>query len=265
MLGAIIGDLAGSIYEFGQVKEVNKIEVNNLIEDNAFISDDTILTMAIADAIINKKDYGKNLKEYAKKYNEIPKDIPYFKTMFSPGFMKWVEGDYQGESAGNGAMMRISPVGFLFNSEEEVIKNAELATVPSHNNEDAIDCAKKISLITFYSRNGLSKQEIIDRLNLEIREPNIEKFNYTCRDTIDVCLYSLFNSNSFEESIKLAISFGGDTDTNACIVGGMAEAMYGIDEELKEKAISKLPEEFIEILDSAYELVVRNSEQDFEF
>lgn len=255
MLGAIIGDLAGSIYEFDQFHEHTKVSVKNIIEDNAFYSDDTILTIAIADCIINNKDYAKTLKEYAIKYeNEIPKNVPYFEKMFSSGFLSWAKSNnQQGTSQGNGAMMRISPVGYLFNSEDEIIKNVYLATSPSHNTNEAIECATKVALIIFYARKGLSKEEIKKKLNLEIKTPNITKFNYTCTDTIDVCLYSLFNSNSFEESIKTAISFGGDTDTNACIVGSMAEAMFGISDELKQKALEKLPKHFKQILEKCYE------------
>lgn len=253
MLGAIIGDLAGSIYEFDQFKKHSNVKIKNIIEDNSFYSDDTILTIAIADAIVNKKDYEKTLKEYAIKYGDkIPENIPYFNTMFSPSFTKWARSNNQGESSGNGAMMRVSPVGYLFNTEEDVIKNSYLSTIPSHNSKDAINAARLIALIIFYARKGMAKHEIIDKLNLKIIKPTLKEFNYTCADTIDLCLYSFFNSNSFEESIKLAISFGGDTDTNACIVGSMAEAMFGISKELKAKALAKLPFEFVEILNKCY-------------
>lgn len=253
MLGAIIGDLAGSVYEFEQVNHHSKVEVENIIEQNAFYSDDTILTVAIADAILNNTSYEDKLREYALKYNNfIPKNIPYFKTMFSPNFVKWAEEGGIGVSEGNGAMMRISPVGFLFNSEKDVVKNVYLTTVPSHNSESAIKCATTIALIIFYSRKGMSKAEIIDKLNLEIVKPQISHFNYTCKDTIDLCLYSFFQANSFEECLKLAISFGGDTDTNACIVGSMAEAFYGIDKNLKQEALNKLPPQFIDIINEFY-------------
>ena len=148
MLGAIIGDLAGSIYEFGQIKRITPIKVKNIIEDESFISDDTILTIAIADAIIHNASYEEKLEEYAVKYeNKVPKNIPYFKKMFSPGFTKWAKGNTQGKSCGNGAMMRISPVGFLFDNEEDVITQSYLATIPSHNTTEAIECAKLVSLI----------------------------------------------------------------------------------------------------------------------
>ena len=256
MLGAVIGDLAGSIYEYEQLKKVKPIQINKIIEDDAFFSDDTILTIAIADAILNNVGYDEKLRGYTRKFEVYrPEHDPYFPTTFSPNFSKWASGDLKGVSSGNGAMMRVSPVGYLFDSEEDVVKHSYLATIPSHNSEQAINSARLVALIIYYFRNSMSKEDVIKKLNLNIRKPNITKFNYTCEDTVDVCLYSLFNSNSFEESIKLAISFGGDTDTNACIVGSMAEALYGINDDLKQRALDKLPREFVEILESCYEKV----------
>ena len=249
MLGAIIGDLAGSIYEFEQFKQVKPIKINKIIEDNSFFSDDTILTIAVADAILSNTDYESKLKEYGLNYLTYkPNFKPYFKFPFSPGFIDWLQSKSIAFSSGNGAMMRVSPVGFLFNNEEDVIKNARLSVIPSPNTPLSIQHATTIALIIFYARQGLSKKDIKKKLNLKIKKPNLTHFNLTCEDTIDICLYSIFNSNSFEESIALAISFGGDTDTNACIVGSMAEAFYGINEELKRQAFEKLPQEFVKVL-----------------
>ena len=259
MLGNIIGDLAGSIYEFEQTINCHPISIKNLIADNAFFSDDTILTIAIIDAILSHDSYEKKIREYEQKYNDkIPSFRPYFKTMFSPNFVRWAESNYVGVSHGNGAMMRVAPIGFMFDTEKEVVENAMLATIPSHNSDSAIKSAQTVALIIFYARQGFSKDEIISRLNLKISKPIVQKFNYTCEDTIDICLYSFFNSNSFEESIKTAISFGGDTDTNACIVGGMAEAMWGIEDKLKQKAIKFLPKNFKDILIKAYKKITLN-------
>ncbi len=272
MLGAIIGDLAGSIYEFEQVKKVFPVKVDKLIENNAFYSDDTILTIAILDAIINHGEYSDYLKKYALEYNDrLPnfckKDgclkggdeikNKYFEHMFSPNFAKWARGEGDGKSRGNGAMMRISPVGFMFNSISEVKRQASLATKPSHNSKEALSSAKVIALIIYYARLGLGKEEIIKKLGLKIIKPTIEKFNYTCKDTIDICLFSLFTSDNFEQAITKTLSFGGDTDTNAAIVGGMAEALFGIDEKLKTRTMSFLPKEFIEILQEGYSRVKR--------
>ena len=249
MYGAIIGDLAGSIYEYDQIKKIKSIKVNEIIEDNAFYSDDTILTIAIADAILNGGDYGKYLRQYVQLYSSYkPNFEPYFKTPFSLGLMKWAKSDVTGTSVGNGAMMRISPVGYMFNKEEDVIKNARLATIPSHNSEDAILSATKIALIIYYIRNGLSLNEIYTKLNISLKLASFTKFNTTCNETIDNCLYVLYNSDCFEDAIRKIISLGGDTDTNACIVGSMAEALYGIDNELIIRANSKLPNEFVKVL-----------------
>lgn len=249
MYGAIIGDLAGSIYEYDQTKKIKFIKTNKIIEDNAFYSDDTILTIAILDAILHDRNYDKYLREYIKKYKDYkPNFNPYFKTIFSNSLIKWANEDNIGTSIGNGAMMRISPVGYLFDTEKDVITNSRLATIPSHNSEEAIKCATKIALVIFYLRKGLTIDEIYDKLAIKIKFNPFNKFNVTCEQTIDNCLFTLYNSNNFEDAIRRTIALGGDTDTNACIVGSMAEALYGIDNELIETANSKLPKEFVKIL-----------------
>lgn len=253
MWGAIIGDIAGSIYEYEQVNKTKSLICKEIITDKSFFSDDTILTVAIAEAIENDKDYKKFLKKYGKKYeNYIPKFKPYFKTIFSPGFTKWVNGKKDGDSVGNGAMMRISPVGYMFETEKDVIENAMLATVPSHNSEEAIECSRIVALIIYYSRQRCSKEEILNKLNINLQYKPFERFNLTCKETINNCLYALFTSCNFEESIKKVITYGGDTDTNACIVGSMAEAMYGIDSDLIEQVKRKIPQEFIDIIEKGY-------------
>lgn len=257
MLGAIIGDLAGSIYEYDQFNEVKPIKINQLIESNAFYSDDTILTMAILDAILNDKDYDKYLRKYIKDYsNYKPNFTPYFENIFSPTTLKWGHSNYQGNSLGNGAMMRISPIGYLFDSEEEVIENAKLATIPSHNSKEAIDCATKIALMIFYFRKGLSKEEVYNKLNIIPKYLPFKKFNGTCKETIDNCLYVLYTSNSFEDALEKIISLGGDTDTNACIVGSVAQAMYGINDNLTSVVLKKLPQEFVKILKKVEDVII---------
>ena len=245
MYGAIIGDLAGSIYEYDQTKCVKPILIGNLIEDKSFYSDDTVLTIAVLEAAINDRNYEKYLKDYIKKYAYIlPSIEPYFKTLFSPGTVKWSEDQKEGNSKENGAMTRISPIGYLFNTEREVIENARLATIPSHNSKEAIDAATKVALIIFYLRSGLTKEEVFKKMKIIPHYEPFKKFNMTCDETLNNCLYALYISNSFEDAIRNAILMGGDTDTNACIVGSMAEALYGINNDLKEKALKKIPEEF---------------------
>lgn len=252
MYGAVIGDLSGSIYEYDQLKKVHSVKTNNLIEDKAFYSDDTILTIAILDAIINNKDYDYYLRKYIQEYKEYkPNFEPYFNSPFSPNLIKWSKSNIVGTSHGNGAMMRISPVGYMFDREEEVIENARLATIPSHNSKEAVDSATIIALMIYYFRKNYTKEEVFKKLNIDAKYIPFAKFNTTCEETIGNCMYALYNSNSFEDALKKTLLMGGDTDTNCAIVGSMAEAMYGIDDELIEKANKKIPKRFIKILNKA--------------
>lgn len=249
MYGAIIGDLAGSIYEYQQTKEIKNINIDELIPSNSFFSDDTILTIAILDAILNECKYLEYLKEYIVKYSNYKPDFyPYFKTSFSPSIIKWSRDETNGTSIGNGAMMRISPVGYMFDTEQEVIKNARLATIPTHNSSEALFYATNIALMIYYFRVGYSKEDVIKKLNLKIEYIPFTKFNCTCKETFGNVLYAIFNSNSFEDSIKQIIFMGGDTDTNAAIVGSVAEAIYGVPHDLIETINKKIPNEFVKIL-----------------
>lgn len=253
MLGAIYGDKSGSIYEFFQLKEIKGIDPQNLITEESFYSDDTLETIAVMDAILNNKDYGETLREYILKHeNYRPNFKPYFKTSFSPETIKWAKGIGRDDSIGNGAMMRVSPVGYLFDKEDEVIENAKLVTIPSHNSEEAISSATIIALMIYYFRNGLSKEEVFKKLNLIVKYEPFIKFNTTCHETLGNCLYAIYNSNSFEDAIRKTLLMGGDTDTNACIVGSVAEALYGMSKEEKNDAFSKLPNEHIKILRRVY-------------
>ena len=253
MLGAIYGDKAGSIYEFEQLKEITSINPKELILPNSFYSDDTIETIAVIDAIINNKDYEQTLRKYIlDNIDYKPNFKPYFKNPFSPGTIKWAKGIGRNDSIGNGAMMRVSPTGYLFNSEEEVIENAKLVTIPSHNSKEAIDSATIIALMIFYFRNGLSKEEVFRKLNLLVKYEPFKKFNTTCKETLSNCLYAIYNSNSFEDSIRKTLLMGGDTDTNCCIVGSVAESLYGMNDIQKKDTISNLPNDYVKILKKVY-------------
>ena len=255
MWGAVIGDLAGSIYEYDQTKKIKPVKVDNLIEDNSFYSDDTILTIAVLDAFLNDKKFEYYLRKYCNDYKNYKPDIkPYFKNAFSQKFIDWANSNRIGESKGNGAMMRISPVGFLSENEQELLLYCYYATYPSHNSKEAIHYSLLIAKIIYLARKGLTKNDIKLILDIKYEFKPFEKFNTTCSKTIDNCLYALFETNSFEEALKLIISFGGDTDTNAAIVGSMAESFYGIDEKLIEQAKEKIPEEFTKKLVLGYSL-----------
>lgn len=249
MYGSIYGDLAGSIYEFEQLKEIKSIDNGGYLSDKSFFSDDTILTVAVCAAIKDDKDYDKYLRKYIIDYMDYKPDFhPYFRSSFSPNLIKWAKSDLEGHSQGNGAMMRISPVGFLFDSEDEVIENAKLATIPSHNSEEAIDSATKIALVIFYLRKGYSKEEVFNMLDINVKYTPFKKFNTTCSETIDNCLYAFYCSNSFIDAMQNTLLMGGDTDTNCAIVGGMAEACYGMDNSLIQDVNKKIPTKFVKVL-----------------
>lgn len=273
MYGAIIGDIVGSIYEYDEFNNSEKGIINlekrlqilskkDLIEESCFFSDDTILTIAILDSILNGFSYADKLKEYGLKYGTEKLNKPnYFEYMFSNGFTQWCKGEKDGNSIGNGCMMRIAPIGFLYNSLEEVEENSELATIPSHNSERAIRASKVVSSVIYLARTGSSKTEIIEflkdryNINLKYNLEDLQKtylFDATC-NVLEICLYILLSSNDYETAIRNAISIGGDTDTIACIVGGMAEALYGVPQYLIEMAKTKIPSKFNELLEKGYE------------
>ena len=272
MYGAIIGDLIGSIYEYDEfIDSENKIinlirrrEIltkEELIDVNSFYSDDTILTIAILDSILNNKSYEDSLKEYClKTKDDTPNNIPYFKYMFSPMFIKWCNSNESGTSIGNGAMMRISPVGYLFNTEEEVLRETIKATIPSHNSSLAIKSAEMVAYIIYLARKGINKQEVYDLIQKKYNVDtnfSLEKlqqtntFDSTCK-ILSKLLFILFNSLDFEDCMRKVVSIGGDTDTNACIIGSMAEAIYSIPPYLIEKANEKLPDKYKDLLKQGY-------------
>lgn len=272
MLGGILGDTIGSIYEFDEAvsKKINiqkrrEILVKpHLLSSTNFITDDTILTVAIADAVINKKDYEEKLKEYSFKYNKISNREHAFKNPFSPNYIKWLNGEIEGKSFGNGSAMRVSPIAYLFNDLQVIQDEARKSALPSHNTTEGIKGAQAIASAIYLARIGKSKLEINEyitdtykydlKLNLEnLQETNI--FNSTCAVTVPQAIYIFLISNDFEDSIRKAISIGGDTDTIACIVGSISEAYYGISNHLKDKIWCYLPDEFIKIIKEAYKRI----------
>lgn len=263
MYGAIYGDLVGSVYEYLEYQHHDKMRMikasneENLVTDESFISDDTILTIAVLKAVRNGLCYDETIRSFILNNAEKLERDNYFDYMFSPNSIKWARGDKEGNSIGNGAMMRISPIPNVIDSF--VLMNNEVieATSVSHNSKQAIAAALCVSNVIFLAKIGYNKEQIkkiIDKyfgykydFNLDDLRNNM-KFNYSCNDTLPLCLYSLFQTNNFDDAIRLMLSIGGDTDTNCAIVGSMAESLYGISEDKKELVRSKLPIEYVNIL-----------------
>jgi ADP-ribosylglycohydrolase len=271
MYGAILGDIIGSYYEYNEFVSKNidikrRLEILDdktpLFKDTSIITDDSILTIAIADALINNSNYGSKLKEHAKEYlNTKNTTVGYFSNPFSPGFTKWVNDNYQGVSNGNGAAMRISPIGYFYDDLDIALEETVMATVCSHNCEEAIKGAKAITASIFLLRKGYTKEQLkiyIEQtykynLDLSLKELQANNtFKMNCDDTVPKALFLFLISNDFEDCIRKAISIGGDTDTIACIAGSVAEAYYDIPIELKKEALKYLDDQQKNILSNYY-------------
>jgi ADP-ribosylglycohydrolase len=225
MIGAIIGDIVGSIYEFDNHRSMDF----TFFSEKCFFTDDSVLTIALADAILHEKNYAVLLKEYVVRYPN---------RGYGMGFNRWAQSEDMKpyNSYGNGAAMRISPVGFASNDLDMVLSSAEKYTAVTHNHPEGIKGAQAAAAGIFLARTGKSKQEIrtyiqqtfgynLNRTCDEIR-PEYH-FNETCQQTVPEAIIAFLESNDFEHAIRLAISLGGDSDTLACITGGIAEAFYG--------------------------------------
>ena len=239
MIGAIAGDIIGSIYER------NNITIMDfpLFDQWSHFTDDTVLTVAVADAILTGSDYGSKLREWYRLYPD---------RGYGPGFRRWAASQEirPRYSTGNGSAMRVSPVGFAFESLEEVLKEARKSAEPSHNSTEGIKGAQAVAASVFLARKGYGKQFIkdyvtntfsynLDRTVEQIR-PNY-RFDVSCQGSVPEAIIAFLESTDFENAIRLAVSLGGDSDTIACIAGGIAEAYYGgIPSQIGEKAMTTL-------------------------
>lgn len=273
MYGAIIGDVAGSYLEVLEIKEYRnkskrsyedriKIMDKNvpLFDDNSSYTDDTVLTVAIADAIMNGKSYEDALKEYASEEIKLKED-KYGRSRFSIGFTKWVKGEKDGDSIGNGSAMRVSPVSFLFDDIDTVYEQATYSAMPSHNSYYGISGAQDAATAIFLARKGFAKEEIkryLESSLLMYLDYDLEKlrrtnvFAATASETVDKAIFCFLRSTSFEDAIRIALSIGGDTDTIASIAGAIAEAYYGVPEVLIEKVKPYIPDKFMRIINDFY-------------
>ena len=272
MYGAIIGDTAGSYYEVLEVRDIKNKRVRSyderikimdkntpLFTNNSSVTDDSILTCAISDAILNKKSYEEKLREYGLREIEFGNDV-YNRGRFGKGFVSWLNNDSKCDSYGNGCAMRISSIGYLFNDLETVKKESRLATIPSHNHPDSIKCAEVVAISIFLLRNGITKDDLkkyIERnyfkLNYDLEELRHNyKFTSKAIDSVPQAIYCFLESNDFENAIRTAISIGGDADTIACITGALAESFYGVPEKLIDEVKPYIKDYMIPIINKFY-------------
>ncbi len=270
MLGAIIGDIVGSRWEFHRTNDYN---FEWLSEENSF-TDDTICTIAVADALLHgSDDYGKYIHEWCNRY-------PHPMGGYGGRFAQWVHSDNPQPygSFGNGSAMRVSPIGLWFDNREEVLEHAKKSAECSHNHPEGIKGAQTVALAIFRGR-AISKvlqfcpdisesieknlKECVDfsKYNIDIRKEDvINRFDETCQGTVPVALWVIGQSSSFQDAIRKAVSLGADADTLGAIVGGIAEQIWGIPEEIKESAMRILPDEMKQVVKKFYEILhPRNS------
>jgi len=249
MLGAITGDIIGSAFEHFPIKTIDF----PLFSSRSSFTDDTVLTVAVADAILANKNYVDALKTYARSY-------PY--AGYGMSFFQWVHSSdsLPYYSWGNGSAMRVSPVGFAFGSAEDVLREAGKSAAVTHNHPEGIKGAQATALAIFLARSGSAKpairQEISKRFSYDLDRTLDEirpgyRFDVSCQGSVPEALIAFLESHDYEDAVRKGISLGGDSDTIACITGGIAQAFYKeIDPEIIAEARRRLPEAFLTVIDA---------------
>ena len=246
MIGAIAGDMIGSPYEGFPKKSKDFVPLVSRF------TDDTVLTVAVASAILNGTDYADTIKEFALRYP---------RAGYGGAFRKWMRAweNIPYNSWGNGSAMRVSPVGFAFGTEAEVLDHAKRTAEVTHNHPEGIKGAQATALAIFMARQGAAKEDIrkeitarfeydLDRTVDEIR-PGYS-FDVSCMGSVPESIISFLDSDSFMDAIRNAISLGGDADTMACIAGGIAQAFYKeIPENVVSDVMEKLTPDLREVVD----------------
>lgn len=257
MLGAVAGDIIGSIYE-GARHPFN--EDFSLTSNKSHFTDDTVLTIAVAEAVLTDGDYQGAILRYARMYPDAG---------YGGSFRRWMYSDNPQpyNSFGNGSAMRVSPIGWAFQSVDEVLAEAMRSAAVTHNHPEGIKGAQAIALSIFYARQGIEKEDILHEIQnrfyyrLDQRLATIREnfqFDVTCQGTIPPALIAFNESDNLESAIRKAVSLGGDADTLGAICGSVAEAYYHkIPKEILDLIKSRLPENFLGILRAFYTKFVR--------
>ena len=250
MLGSIIGDIAGSVYEFNNYRSKDFVP---FFHPEAAFTDDTVCTVAVADALLHDKCPARTLKEWGERY--------WSNGGWGRSFELWLRSDSIEPygSYGNGAAMRVAPAGLLATSLEEAQAFSVKVTEVTHNHPEGIRGAAATASAVYMARTGSSADQIRDyvtdmfgydlsRTVDEIRPGYV--FNETCQRTVPEALTCVLEATSFEDAIRNAISIGGDSDTIAAIAGGVAEAMFGIPGNIANEVWPKLPLDMRQVLES---------------
>lgn len=251
MIGAIIGDMVGSIYEFNNIKSTDFPFWNR----KCSVTDDSVMSVAVAKWLL--EDSGHTPEHLVKCMVELGRKYP--RVGYGGHFRMWLMFDNPQpyNSWGNGAGMRVSPVGFYAGSLEYAERLAEVSAAVSHNHPEGIKGAQAISASIFLARSGKSKDEIreyvsdrfgydLDRKIVDIREGY--RFDVSCQGSVPEAIIAFLDSDDYESAIRLAVSIGGDSDTIACMTGAIAEAYYGVPDNIVEEAKNRIPGDLLDII-----------------
>jgi ADP-ribosylglycohydrolase len=225
MLGAILGDVIGSVFE-GSGLQISEFPL--LTPKNTY-TDDTVLTVAVASAILDQGDYAGHFRKFGRGHPN---------RGYGGHFQRWLGDNSLGpyNSWGNGAAMRVCPVGWAFDSVDEVLGEAKRSADVTHNHAEGVRGAQAIALAVYLARCGAEKvairQEITSRFGYDLTRSVDEiravySFDVSCQGSVPESIICFLDSDDFESAVRLAISLGGDADTMACIAGGISEAYYG--------------------------------------
>jgi len=241
MIGAIIGDIVGSRYEHHN----HKSKQFDLFARNCFVTDDTVMTLAVAETLL----------EGGSIYNHIVGNMQsigrrYPNAGYGGSFIRWLSSDDPRpyHSWGNGSAMRVSPVAYVAKNLDEVKEYSRSVTQVTHDHPEGMKGAEATACAVFLAKNGKNKDEIrdfilqnyydIDFTLDEIRP--VYEFDVSCQGSVPQAFEAFFESANFEDAIRNAVSIGGDSDTIAAIAGSIAEAYYGVPEDIRARALSYL-------------------------
>lgn len=247
MLGAIAGDMIGSVYENAPVKR----EDFPLWRPHARATDDSVLAVAVADAAMGDGDFGRALRRWGLRYPHAG---------YGAGFAAWLRNPTPApyDSFGNGAAMRAPALGWLFDKEEAVLETARASALPTHSHPEGVAGAQAVALAVFLARRGITREDLRTRLTLSFgykldrRLSDIRpgyRFDASCPGSIPEAFIAFFDSVNFEDAVRKAISLGGDADTQACIAGAVAEAYYGgVPRGIAAETRARLPADMAQVL-----------------
>jgi ADP-ribosylglycohydrolase len=248
MLGTIAGDVIGSIYESAPTKSL----AFPLFDPRSRFTDDTVLTVATAWAILRNKPFDLAYREFGRRYPNAG---------YGEGFRAWLHAPQPGpyRSFGNGSAMRVSPIGLAYDHETDVLQMAKQSAIVTHDHPEGVKGAQAVALAVFKARMGESKDAIREALasrfayDLSSTTDEIRPtygFDVSCHGSVPQAIVAFLDSNGVEHAIRLAVSLGGDSDTQAAIAGGIAHAFFReISAEIVSGVRERLPQEFVELID----------------